>query len=126
LALGRSASWSPDGSRVAYLSEGCVTEDWNIYTALPDGVADAQLTSTAAVAKEGPVWSPAGSLIAFSTFDKLLTVDANSGEVLTIAVSDAYSGSGLHFHGGDWGGSPWSPDGRHLLFHVGGDHGICD
>ncbi len=126
LALGRNVSWSPDGVRIAYLSEGCVTEDWNIYTTLPGGLSANPLTSTPATAKEGPVWLPTGSVIAFSTFDKLLTVDANSGEVRTIAVSDAYPRSGLHLHGGGWGGSPWSPHGRYLLFHVGGSHGICD
>jgi Tol biopolymer transport system component len=126
LALGRNASWSRDGSRIAYLSEGCITDDWNIYKALPDGRSEAQLTNTPAAAKEGPAWSPVTSAIAYSTFDELITVDADSGEARTIAVPDLHSGSGLHVHGADWGSSPWSPDGRYLLFQAGGNHGICD
>jgi len=119
----RSPSWSPDGTSVTYLSEGCITGDWDIYTVRPDGSSATPLTNTPDSAKEGPVRSPVGSAIAFSTLDKLMVVDADSRQLRTLAVSDALAtiGAPLHLHG-----SNWSPDGRYITFFVGGAHGICD
>jgi Tol biopolymer transport system component len=117
----RSPSWSPDGTRIAYLSEGCITGEWNVYTVRPDGSSAEQLTDTPNSLKEGPVWSPTGPWIAFSTLDKLMLVDANSGQLRTLAVSDARATMGAPLQG-----SNWSPDGRYIAFFVGGAHGVCD
>lgn len=123
LPPGRGLSWSPDGTRIAYLSEGCITGNWDIFTVQPDGSSATPLTDTPDSAKEGPVWSPVGSSIAFSTLDKLMLVDADSGQLRTLAVSDTMATSGvpLHLHG-----SNWSADGRYIVFFVAGAHGICD
>jgi Tol biopolymer transport system component len=119
----RSPSWCPDGTSIAYLSEGCITGEWNVYTVRPDGSSAKRLSDTPDSAKEGPAWSPTGSSIAYSTLDKLMLVDADSGEARTLAVSDALAtiGAPLHLHG-----SPWSSDGQYIAFGIGGAHGICD
>lgn len=117
----RKLSWSPDGSRIAYLSEGCITGDWDIYTVDAEGGSQVRLTSTPEAIKEGPSWSPTGSTIAFSTFDKLMLVDADSEELRTLAVSGRPGARGPSLHGG-----AWSSDGRYIVFGTGFDHGICD
>jgi len=128
LPPGRSPSWSPDGASIAYLSEGCVTGRWGVYSVRPDGTSAAPLTDIGESPMEGPVWSPAGSTIAFSTFDRLMLVDADSQELRSLAVSGQPGAPGptIHLHGSDWGHSPWSNDGRYIAFHAGYDHGICD
>lgn len=118
----RSFSWSPDGTRVAYLSEGCITSEWDIYTVDPDGSSAVRLTNKPEAFKEGPFWSPTGASIAFRTDDDLILVDPGSGEFRTLASGGPRSGGpGLHLHD-----SPWSPDGRYIMFSAGGAHGVCD
>ena len=124
----RNLSWSPDGTSIAYLSEGCITGNFDVFTAQPDGSSTKQLTNIPETAMEGPIWSPDGSALAFSTFGELMVVDADSGETRTLAVSDGPEGrdTGIHLHGPPWSTNPWSPDGRYIVFHEAGGHGICD
>ena len=127
----RSPSWSPNGTSMTYLSDGCITGEWDVYTVRPDGSSAKRpdgssakrLTDTPDSVKEGPVWSPTGPSIAYSTLDKLMLVDAESGELQTLATSggsESYR-PGIHLHD-----SVWSPDGRYIQFGAGGAHGICD
>jgi len=118
LPLGRYPAWSPDGTKLAYLSEGCVTGEWDIYTVDPDAGSPVRLTTTPEAVKEGPYWSPTGATIAFSTFGALMLMDVESGQLRTLVVS---GGPTIHLHG-----SVWSPDGRYMQFSAGTDHGICD
>ena len=124
----RNLSWSPDGTQIAYLSEGCITGKWDIYTLAPDGSSEVRLTSTPGDAKEGPVWSPTGTTLAYSTFGELMAIDAQSGEVRTLATVDRVGSPSavLHIHGSEWSALPWSSDGRYVAFHAGFAHGICD
>ena len=123
LSPARYSAWSPNGTKIGYLSEGCITGDWDIYNADPDGSSPDPVTSTPKTVKEGPYWSPTGGAIAISTFDELILLDVESGEMQTLVVSGTpeSSGPGIHLH------SPtWSPDGRYILFTAGTGHGICD
>jgi Tol biopolymer transport system component len=119
----RYPSWSPDGTKIAFLSEGCITGEWDIYTVAPDGSSEVRLTSTPETVKEGPYWSPTGATIAFSTFGELILLDAESGEMQTLVESGwpETTGRDIHLHG-----AVWSPDGRYIQFTVGTAHGICD
>lgn len=128
LAPARSPSWSPQGQQIAYLSEGCITGEFDVHVASVVGGKSRRLTYTPEAFEEGPAWSPTASNIAFSTFDKLMLVDAHSGALRTLVVSgqDGDPGPGIHLHGSDWRASPWSADGRYVVFGVGGGHGICD
>jgi Tol biopolymer transport system component len=123
LSPARYPAWSPDGTKIAYLSEGCITGDWDIYSVGPDGSSAVGLTSSPKTVKEGPYWSPTGAAIAFSTFGELILLDVESGEMQTLVESGwpETTGRDIHLHG-----SPWSPDGRYIQFTVGTAHGICD
>ena len=118
----RSVSWSPDGTKIAYLEEGCITGNWDVFTGRPDGSSEARLTDPPETFKEGPFWSPTSSTIAFLTDDELILADTKSGEFRTLASGGPRSGGpGIHLHD-----PPWSPDGRYIMFSAGGAHGVCD
>lgn len=118
-------SWSPDGQKIAYISDGCQTGRWDVYVTRVDGGSTKRLTSpeTAqhpASVLGGPLWSPDGSTIAFSTIDSILTVDVGTGEVRKIAVRDA----GLSY-------SPmevraWSAHALFIEFGFAGGSGVCN
>lgn len=116
------ASWSPDGTRLAYSSHGCITGEWDLYVANADGSSGMRLTHTPQDIEEGPEWSPSDSKIAYSTIDKLVIVDADSGmETTLITSAGAEAGADLHLHE-----NAWSHDGRYMSFAVGFGHGVCD
>ena len=119
----RYPAWSPDGTRLGYVSEGCITDGWDIYTVGPDGGSPVPLTTTPKTVKEGPYWSPTGTTIAFSTFGELILLDAESEEQRTLVASGwpETLGRDIHLHG-----PVWSPDGRYIQFTAGTAHGICD
>jgi Tol biopolymer transport system component len=122
-------SWSPDGTSVAYVSEGCITGEWDVYVVQPDGSSAKRLTNSPDSPKEGPVRSPTGSAIALSTFGELIVIDPNSGETRTLAACARPEGRDpvlIHLHSSPWLPDPWSPNGRYITFSVGGAHGICD
>jgi TolB protein len=56
------ADWSPDGSRIAFVSGD--NQNTNIYLINADGTGLQQLTDSPGY-NEGPVWSPDGTIIAF-------------------------------------------------------------
>lgn len=121
LAPARSLGWSPDGKRLAYSSEGCITGEWDIYLTNADGGSPRRLTNTPTLFKEGPFWSPSGQQLAYSTVDALMLVGSESGDsrVLATRSTDSFA---IHLHSSEW----WSPDGRYISFLFGGGHGICD
>lgn len=111
----RFPAWSPDGEWVSYISEGCETGVWDVYVSRPDGSEVRKLTDSPNVVKEGTAWTADGSAVIYRGEKGIEMIDVQTGEAEVLV-------SGLmHFHG-----DGFSPDGRYLVFYVGGGHGVCD
>jgi dipeptidyl aminopeptidase/acylaminoacyl peptidase len=104
IADGTWPSGSPDGTKLAYVSNG------ELLVRSADGTTRAvSADSSYAWDVTGPVWSPDGTRIAFATGSsfaptRLEVVNADGSNLHTIAT-------------GDWAGNPsWSPDGTTIAF----------
>lgn len=100
-------SWSPDGLRLAFMSNR--TGNWNIFVMNVDGSGEALNLNNSPEDERWPAWSPDGTRIAFHSNLP------GSLDVYTIGVN----GRGLvrvtNYAGNDF--SPaWSPDGMWLAF----------
>jgi TolB protein len=101
-----NARWSPDGSKIAYIGDrGTV----GLYVINAAGGPEQLLSSSAWIGVLN--WSPDGSRIAFGAFPSGINViNANgSGET---PLTDLAGPSSSPF---------WSPDGKQVAFHNGGD-----
>ncbi len=101
-----SASWSPDGKSVVYLSDA--TGEYEIWIRQQDGGGTPRrLTTGGDVWKFAPVFSPDGKSLAFADKKRrLLVVDVATGAV-TEADRDGQ---------GDLTGYSFSPDGRWIAY----------
>lgn len=97
----RQIAWSPDGSRIAFFSDGDGSDNYyNIHVAPVDGSGPVKLADTGSA--QSPAWSPDGQSVAFSD------------EYLYIVHAD---GTGLHAVAGPRVAIPfWSPDGTKIAF----------
>src|SRR3990172_5785213 len=110
----RRPAWSPDGRRIAYISDGCQTGRWDVYVTSADGGDPRRLTTpeTAqhpASVLGGPLWSPDGSTIVFSTIEKVLLADAGTGGIRPLAVRGSKRRDPMAVR-------TWSGDGRYVEF----------
>ncbi len=110
----RAAVWSPDGAKIAYVSDKSGEEE--IWLVSQDGSgAPEQLTKDSQVRRLGLEWSPDGKRIAFSDqTGKLQTVDVATKEVVDVAKDKS----------GQVGDYVWSADGAWLAFSLGGESGF--
>jgi tricorn protease len=108
------ARWSPDGSRIAFVSDR--DGDDEVYTVAQDGGSDPeQLTTGGQGMRYAPEWSPDGARIAFSDKNgKLYVVDVASHKTTEIA-DDA---------GDEIRDYTWSPHGGHLAFSMSDANGF--
>ena len=101
-ANGMSPTWSPDGGRIAFLSNRA--EGWDLYVMNADGAEVRRLTAGATA--NDPAWSPDGRWIALERGGRIELVAAD-GDDRGPPIADAAQPA-------------WSPDGR-LAFVRSGD-----
>ena len=100
------ASWSPDGSRIAYISDASGEEE--LYIAPQDGLKPAeQITTGGRAMRYQPEWSPDGKRIAFSDKDGKVYVVTLADKKLT-EIADSPHGQIRDY--------TWSPRGNYLAF----------
>ena len=104
----RYPRWSPDGRRIAFLSNR--GGEYDIWLINADGGASQRLTWTSAAAVSFPVWSPDGKRLAYSTRENAFIVDVakrwKEQSPKPVVVPSEF---GARFY--PWS---WSPDGRKL------------
>jgi len=98
----RSASWAPDGERLAIAIDG------NVFVGDATTGETQQITSTGSPGSDYEVaWSPVSDTIAFTRARDVVVIDADGSGLtnLTAGDGDAYDRS-----------PAWSPDGTQLVF----------
>jgi tricorn protease len=106
--------WSPDGSRVAFISDRSGEEE--VWTVAQDGMSPPeQLTSGGSAQRCAPEWSGDGRRIAFSDKDGKVFVLTLADKKLT-EIADAPRGQVNDYE--------WSPKGNYLAFSYAGANGF--
>ena len=101
-------AWSPDGSKVAYLSDASGEEE--VYVVAQDGLSPPEkITSGGHAFRYGPRWSPDNQQIAFSDKDGRLWL----ASVASHAVKEI-----AHSTEGEIHDYAWSPGGGYLSFSI--------
>jgi tricorn protease len=107
-------AWSPDGKKVAFISDRSGEEE--IYLANQDGKGEIeQLTSNGHEMRHHPKWSPDGKRLAFADKNgKIWVLDVASKK--TTEVADEKREYSLDY--------TWSPDGAFLAFSLSDENGF--
>jgi tricorn protease len=110
----RFAAWSPDGARIAYISDADGEDE--VYVISQDGFGKPeQLTHGYQAMLYRPLWAPDGKRIAFSDKDgKLFALTLDDKKVVQIARNPGGSGPSYR----------WSADGGHLAFTMDEANGL--
>jgi hypothetical protein len=106
-------SWSPDGTRLAFSSEGTFSVDGEVYVMNADGSNKTPLTDDDFYDFDTS-WSPEGSKIAF--------VSSRGGQLDLFVINPDGTGQTQLTNTPAGEADPtWSPDGTKLAFNLGGD-----
>jgi tricorn protease len=104
----KAARWSPDGRKIAFISDMSGEEE--LYLIDQDGSgAPERLTTNGDMMRYPPVWSPDGKRLAFSDKSGRLWALELAGKKLTEVARDS---------SGQLGDQSWSPDSRWLAFSL--------
>jgi tricorn protease len=104
----KAASWSPDGRKIAFISDRSGEEE--LYLVNQDGSGEPErLTTDGAMMRYAPVWSPDNKRLAFSDKAGRLWVLEIASKQLTQVARDS---NGSVFD------QSWSPDSRWLAFSL--------
>jgi Tol biopolymer transport system component len=107
----RDPSWSPDGSRVLFLSNRDDPATAQIYVMRADGSNQTRLTNEPGGAHD-PAWSPDGTMIAY------IIIHGGHGDISVVDINGA--SDGILVHAPYYPFTPvWSPDGKKLAFRAG-------
>ena len=107
-------AWSPDGSKVAYLSDASGEEE--VYVVAQDGSSPAEkITSSGQAFRYQPKWSPDNQHIAFSDKD---------GRLWMVSLADHKTVEIAHCTEGTINDYAWSPGGGYLAFSMGDRRGL--
>jgi len=110
----REARWSPDGARVAYISDRTGEEE--LWVENQDGSGEPeQLTKDGKRRRQGPLWSPDSKSIAL--------VDA-SGAITCVDVATKAVREVARDKAGNVGDYSWAPDSRWLAFSLQDENGF--
>ncbi len=102
-----SATWSPDGSQIAFESDR--EGNWELYVINVDGSDLRRLTDNAATDR-APDWSPDGSRIAFES-------TRDGGSEIYVMEADGSNPQRLTDNQAADHGPSWSPDGSRIAFY---------
>jgi TolB protein len=106
-AMDISPAWSPDGARLAFISNRDGNDE--LYTMNADGSDVRRLTETPDASESFPAWSPDGQFISFDS-------DRGGNWDVYIVGSDGSNLRRLIEHPGEDWISSWSPDGQKIAF----------
>ena len=106
--------WSPDGSRVAFISDKSGEDE--VWVVAQDGSGTPeQLTSGGKAFRYAPEWAPDGKRIAFADKD---------GKVYVLTVADKKVAEIADSRRGQIRDYAWSPRGNHLAFSMPNENGF--
>ncbi len=114
-ASDRQPSWSPDGTRLAFVSNRDGNDE--IYVMNADGSSQTRLTNNAAFDFD-PAWSPDGTRIAFTSTRDFPGITGNiaNGFELYVMNADGTNPVRLTNNSTSDSGPSWSPDGTRIAF----------
>ncbi len=110
----KHARWSPDGKKIAFISD--LSGEDQLYLVDQDGKGKPEaLSSGLAVQLNAPNWAPGGKHVAFTDKDGVVYVVSVADRKLVKAAKDEF---------GRTGDLAWSADGQFLAFSLGNLNGI--
>jgi tricorn protease len=98
-------AWSPDGRRIAYLSDR--SGEYEMYVRPADGGAETRVTRGGYVYRYGPVWSPDGQTLLYADATRRLWMVELSDREPVLVDSDLPDPAAL---------GQWSPDSRWIAY----------